>query len=167
MAAWQASFHIVPRERVAELFPGWFDPPFGPDYVETLPIEDATELDWWAFRQPPPDFRVALDHLAARSEGASSDVEWWGSEEGDRVDVFSANGRIESIYVRFDMRTPNGHFVEEIATLAARMSCDFVGHPGMLYEGSAAGLAVALRNSPALRFVEDPIGFLRTVRGDD
>ena len=166
MAVWQASFHMVPRERVAELFPGWFDPPFEPDYVTTLPSEDPTELDWWASRQPPADFRAALDRLLPRFSSWSPDLEWWGSEDKDRVDVFSEAGRIESVYIRFDMRAPNAKFVDGIATLAADMNCDFIGLPGMLYEGSAAGLAVALRNSPALRFVEDPIAFLSTVRRD-
>ena len=166
MAVWQASFDLVPRERVPELFPGWFDPPFGADYVEMLPTEDPTELDWWASRQPPLEFRHTLDQLMPRIANWSPEVERWGSEDGDRIDVFSANGRVESIYVRLDMRAPNQRFIEAIASLAERMACDFVAHPGMLYEGSLGGLAVALRNSPALRFVDDPIGFLDRVRGD-
>jgi hypothetical protein len=166
MAVWQASFDIVPRERVAELFPGWFDPPFEPDYVEILPSEEPEELDWWATRQPPADFRATLDRLAPRFSSWSPNLEWWGSEDGDRVDVFRDAGRVESVYVRFDMRAPNTTFIDGIANLAADMNCDFIGFPGMLYEGSTAGLAAALRNSPALRFVEDPIAFLATVRGD-
>ena len=167
MAVWQASFHMIPRERVAELFPEWFDPAFGPDCVETLPSEDPTELDWWTSRQPPADFRTTLDRLVPRLASWSPDLEWWGAEDGDRVDVFSEKGRIESIYVRFDMRTPNAAFIDGIIDLAARMNCDFVGVPRMLYEGSRAGLAAALRNSPALKFVEDPIAFLSAVRDND
>ena len=165
MAVWQASFDLVPRERVPELFPGWFDAPFEADYVEMLPAEDPTELDCWTARQPPTDFRDVLDRLVPRRSNWSPDVERWGSEDGDRVDVFSTNGRIESIYARFDMRAPNERFIAGIASLAVGMNCDFLGHPGMLYEGSRGGLAVALRNSPALRFVEDPMSFLSRVRG--
>jgi len=97
MAVWQASFHIVPHERVAELFPGWFEPPLDPDYVATLPTEDPSELDWWSSRHPPADFRANLDRLAPRLSSWSSQLQLWGSEDGDRVDVFLEGGRVESI----------------------------------------------------------------------
>ena len=164
MAIWQASFDVVPEERLAELFPGWFDAPFSPDYVEILPTDDASELDWWAARQPNADLRAALDRLAPRIRTWSSEVEWWGAEEGDRFDVYSDAGQVTHLYVRFDMRTPNPEFIAGVADLVVRMRCDFIGGGTMLYDGSAIGLAAGLRNSPALRFVKDPIAFLEQVR---
>jgi hypothetical protein len=165
MAAWQASFLLVPRERVAEVFPGRFDPPFDPDYVESLPTSDASELDWWTTtRQPPPGFRRALNRLGPRISTWSPDVEWWGTEDGDRFDVYSEGDRISTLYVRFDMRSPNQQFIGGVADIARKLACDFVGTDNMLYEGTPAGLAVGLRNSSALRFVRDPIAFLEEVR---
>lgn len=166
MAAWQATFHLVPHERVRQMLAAAYHPGFEPDYIKWLAPDEVRDFEWWREHQPPADFRGALDALAPRCPAWATDVEWWGSEDGDRFDVYCNDGRIADLVVRFDLRAPNEAFIVGVAEIAADLAADFVGDHGLLYEGSSVGLAVGLRNSAALRFVEDPLAFLARVRAD-
>lgn len=166
MAVWQATFLLVPHERVSQLFADWYDASFEPAYVESLPTENARDLAWWSERQPAGDLRRSLDALAPRIPSWASDVEWWGQEEGDRFDVYTTASRITELMVRFDLREPNETFIAGIADVAAELQADFVDEHNMLYEGTVVGLSVGLRNSAALRFVQDPLAFLARVRAE-
>ena len=165
MALWQADFYLVPHERLAELEPELYGPEWPREEFTWLPELEDRDVEWWATRQPPPGFREALDQLAPRASSWSPKLAVWGREDGDRIDVWQATGgdAVESILVRFDMRNPDEAFIAGVVGLAQDLGCDFLSEDNYLAAGDGPGLAVALRNSRALRFVKDPIAFLRRV----
>ena len=158
MATWQATVELVPRARAVALSA---EPVTG-EYLEWEP--DLADADWWVDAQPATWLSDRLNALASRAVSWASDLETWGNANGDRVDVWRDAGRIDSITVRFDMRAPDERFVLAIVALARDLGCLFYSQEHMLVDATPDALATLLRQSPALRFVRDPLAFLQRVR---
>ena len=164
MATWQASFLLIPHQRAVEYHSALFasKDPIETEVIEWWPELLDQEIDWWSKAQPVPGFREALDALAPRLPSWSPNVEWWGrAEDSDRFDVYTEDARVTELLARFDMREPDERFIQGIGDLASDLGCDFLGFDGCVVDGSPYGLSLGLRNSQALRFVRDPLGFLQ------
>jgi len=89
---------------------------------------------------------LGLDALPAWSK----QVERWGTEDGDRLDVVKGPQGIDEIRVRFDVRDIDVRFLERVAAFAARIDCVFVSCKGLVVP-LVSELEVAIRASPAAR----------------
>jgi hypothetical protein len=157
LAVWQFDSILVPHEALAERF--------GHDAL-TKPIgwlpEAERDHDWWADRQPPPGYLDGLDALLPRYD-ETVDCIRWGVEDGDRVDALLEEGRLEELLVRIDLRDPNQDFIAGITKFAAALRCDVLTLDGSVGEADAPTLATLIQASRAMRFVQDPVAFLRRV----
>src|SRR5688572_3634650 len=96
MAVWQVDFYLVPRRAVTAI-------------TDRTPAAlDAT--DWWATAAFPPDYRKRLATVAPLTPSSSTDLEMWGREDGNRVDVWSDGGRVRSVTARVDVRRLDSRF---------------------------------------------------------
>jgi hypothetical protein len=113
----------------------------------------------------PADFRERLDALLPRARSWRPDLEIWGEESGNRIDVWPATDRSggEAI-LRVDMRAYDHAWATRVfgEVLALGRALWPVWSDGPTI-GDPGELALALRGSPAFRFVEDPDAFLRRV----
>ena len=112
----------------------------------------------------PADYRTQLDRLAPRTPSWTPDLEWWGREDGDRVDIWSERGRPVEGLVRVDLRTPDATFVAGVIAFAAAAGFRLRSLDGVELEPSPGEVALALRGSRAFRFVEDPERYLNRLR---
>ena len=151
MAAWQADFVVVPKRALAA----------GPPLL-TADALDATP--WWAGGGLPADYRERLDATAPRAPSWSPDLEAWGTEDGNRVEVWSEAGRVTSVRARVDVRRPDAKFAAGLLTFVRAADAALVRADGWVTEPTAGGFGLALRGSAAWRFVQDPRAYLDRIR---
>ena len=96
MAAWQVDFYIIPRR--ALLSRGALD------------TSDLDTTPWWATHTLPPDYQRRLGAVASAGPSSSADVQTWGSEDGNRIDVWSEDSRVSAIMARVDVRRLDSKF---------------------------------------------------------
>lgn len=150
MATWQADFYVAPRRAVAE-FP-------------MLTGDIARETEWWFGTDLPPDYRQRIASLLAPAKSWSPDLETWGAEDGNRVDVWHDQGRVSTVLVRVDARARDVRCLRGIAGLTRQLGCVLVRADGYVAEPTPAALGEALAGSRAFRFVADPMAFLDRLR---
>ena len=106
------------------------------------------------------DYHARLDAVLPRGRSWSSDLEQWGTEDGHRIDVScDENGAVE-VFARFDMRAPDTRLWERFLTFVRAEGLEMRNAFGRRVEPTLGDFALALRGSPAFRFVEDPQAFL-------
>ena len=112
----------------------------------------------------PSDFRERLSRIAPSLASWASDLEMWGTEVGDRVDVWLENGLPSEARVRFDLRAPSEAFWLSIAQFAAAANTNLMTETGLPVPPRLAELAAALEGSRAARFIEDPARYFNRLR---
>ena len=128
MAAWQASFAIIPS------------------------------------REYPVNYREQLDAVAPRAPSWSAEVEIWGRDEGNRLDLYLDHGRPHDGLLRIDLRDPDPDFVRGALDFLAEAGCGLENEYGDWVEPNLGEFAVALRGSRAFRFVDDPVRYLNRLQ---
>ena len=154
MAVWQVDFYLVPRRAVAAI-------------TDRAPaVLHAT--DWWATAAFPSDYRKRLATVANLTQSSSTDIEMWGLEDGNRVDVWSAGGRVRSVMARIDVRRLDSRFGAALLAFVRAAGAVLVRRDGLVVEPVIRSYANALRTSDAWRFASDPAAFLASYsRSDD
>jgi hypothetical protein len=102
-----------------------------------------------------------LSAVLPRGRSRNNAIEQWGTEDGHRIDVLHDDDGTVEVFARFDMRVPDPALWERFL--------EFARAEGLLMEDAfgrriipvLGEFALALRGSPAFRFVEDPTAFLR------
>jgi hypothetical protein len=108
-----------------------------------------------------PDYRARLDHLAPRGRSWSAEIETWGAEDGNRLDVYLVNGAPSDGLLRLDLRNWDPAFTAGVLALLKAQRFTLEDGSGRLIEPVLGDVALAARGSPAFRFVEDPERFFR------
>src|SRR5260221_774114 len=146
MASWQVEFHLVPRRAL--------------DGGQSLTPAILEHTAWWTSATFPPDYRRRLSSVAELARSSSTDLERWGLEDGDRVDVWSVDGQVSRVTVSVDVRRLNSTFgaallafVRAAGALLVRNDCELVEPTIKAYPG-------ALRGSRSWRDFNDPMAVL-------
>ena len=113
----------------------------------------------------PADYRQRLSQMLPPGQSWHTDLDVWGVEDGDRVNVLMGGPEPPEVVARFDLRAWNPelyqrflHFVESINASVRNAET-----------GDAVPLSVeqftgALQQSRAARFVRDPRAYLESLR---
>jgi len=141
MAAWQVDFYIIPRR--ALLSRG------------TLDSSDLAATPWWATYVLPPDYQRRLGAVASVAPSSRANVQTWGSEDGNRVDVWSEDNRVSAIMARVDVRRLDSKFGAALLQFVRTADAVLVRSDGLVVEPTIAAYAGALRNSAAWKFAND------------
>jgi hypothetical protein len=145
MAAWQVDFYVVPRRALAsrgELRPAVLE-----------------EIDWSTTDSFPSDYRAWVAAIAAPVQSSSANLQTWGREDGNRVDVWSDAGRVTRVMARVDVRRLDSKFGAALLGFVRKVGAVLVRSDGLVVEPSIAAYAAALRGSAAWRFANDPAAF--------
>jgi hypothetical protein len=157
MAIWQFDLRLIPRQELPRISVG-------------VPIRvNPTLLD-----ENEPDFPFSLAQFDERVSGIlhkadswNGDLRRWGDEEGHRIDLWTARGKVNSIIARVDARSLTTTFLIELAALCRRFDMVFVNPiDGEVLPPSPRRLFDALNRSAAARFVADPETFLAELPAD-
>jgi hypothetical protein len=112
----------------------------------------------------PPDYAGRLDAVALRCRQLLPSTTTWGSEDGNRLDVFVKDGRPSEGLLRLDLRDWDAGFATSILALLREWSCGLVGPGERRVEPVLGDVALAARGSPAFRFVQDTEAFFRRLQ---
>lgn len=156
MAVWQVDFYIVPRSALAS----------GPQRLSAA-ILDATA--WWSAATFAPDYRTRLPSVAPVARSMIVPLESWGDEDGNRVDVWSENGRVRRAMARVDVRRLDSRFGAALLFFVQSANAVLVRTDGLVVAPTIASFAAALRSAPAWRYANDPAEFIagRMATDDD
>ena len=142
MAAWQVHFSIVPRRAFAA--------------ANAAKLRPSADTDWWAGEALPSDFRGKLAAVASPAPASNADVQTWGTEEGNRIDVTSVGGRAMTVTAQVDVRRLDARFGAMLLQFARTADAVLVRSDGLVVEPLVGAFAAALRSSQAWRYANDP-----------
>ena len=158
MAVWQVEFHIVPRRALGRALAA-------ASQSLTPPSLDATA--WWTGAALPHDYRTRLAGVALPTPASSADLETWGEAEGNRVDVWSDDGRVRSVTAQIDVRKLDSRFGASLLVFVRAAQAVLVRRDGLVVEPTINAYSAALRTSSAWRYASDPATWLAAQRDDD
>ena len=142
MAAWQVEFSIVPRRALAA--------------AGAAALRPSADTEWWAADALPAGYQGKLAAVASPASSPSANVQSWGPEDGNRLDVWSVDGRATKVTARVDVRKLDARFSAMVLQFARTAGAVLVRSDGLVVEPVVGAFAAALRNSAAWRFANDP-----------
>ena len=151
MATWQADFFLIPRAAL-------------PDGGTHLTREDARDGEWWVGVELPTNYREQISAFAPPAPSWSKDLEMFGVEDGNRIDLWREHSEVSTILVRVDLRAPDPAFIAGILEFAKSTAAVLVRADGTVVEPEEAKFSEALEGSSAVGFVTDPASFFRRLR---
>jgi len=151
MATWQFDLYLLPRSALQARFGA---------VPSTVDEETFGEGDWWLDQPSPIDLPSEVARLLPENQSWVKGLRTWGTEDGDRVDIYYENGKVVDVFLRLDLRQPSKQFIDGLIILAKRIDAMLMTDEGQLLEPTREQLAGSLEGSDAARFVADPIEFL-------
>jgi len=142
VAAWQVEFSIVPRRALAA--------------AGAAALRPSADTEWWAADALPAGYQGKLAAVASPASSPSANVQSWGPEDGNRLDVWSVDGRATKVTARVDVRKLDARFGAMVLQFARTAGAVLVRSDGLVVEPVVGAFAAALRNSAAWRFANDP-----------
>ena len=142
MAAWQVEFSIVPRRALAA--------------AGAAALRPSADTEWWAADALPAGYQGKLAAVAPLASSPSANVQSWGPEDGNRLDVWSVDGRATKVTARVDVRKLDARFGAMVLQFARTADAVLVRSDGLVVEPIVGAFAAALRNSATWRFANDP-----------
>ena len=142
MAAWQVDFSIIPRRALAA--------------ARAAKRVPAADDEWWAADALPSDYQGKLAAVASPVASASATRQSWGPDDGNRVDVWSVDGRVTMVTARVDVRRLDSKFGAMLLQFVRTANAVLVRGDGLVVEPLVGAFAAALRSSDAWRFANDP-----------
>jgi hypothetical protein len=153
MAAWQVDFYVIPRRALAS--------------HGAVDSSDLDARDWWGSHALPADYQKRLSAIASIAPSSSAELETWGSQDGNRIDVRSRDGRASAVVVRVDVRRLDSKFGAALLQFVRAADAVLVRSDGLVVQPQISAYAAALRGSEAWRFASDPAAYLKDYSDTD
>ena len=148
MAAWQVHFSIVPRRAFAA--------------ANAAKLRPSADADWWAGEALPSDFRGKLAAVASPAPSSKAEVQTWGTEDGNRIDVSTVDGRVTMVTARVDVRRLDSKFGAMLLQFARTADAVLIRSDGLVVEPLVGAFAAALRSSEAWKYANDPAAHFKS-----
>src|SRR5262249_11448891 len=120
----------------------------------TLP--QVMDTDWWSAERLPPGYTQQLAAIASPGSSPAAEHQTWGTEDGNRVDVWSENGKPTRMTARVDVRRLDARFGAMLLQFARGAAAVLVRGDGLAVEPLVGAFGAALRTSEAWRYATDP-----------
>jgi hypothetical protein len=142
MAVWQVEFAIVPRRVLA---------------VSTrVALSQLLDTDWWGTERLPVGYAQQLAAIAPLGSSGAAELQTWGEEDGNRIDVWFENGKPVRMRARVDVRRLDARFGAMLLQFARVADAVLVRRDGLVLEPLVGAFGAALRSSPAWKYATDP-----------
>ena len=116
---------------------------------------------WPDVFQPPSTCRSELGEILPYASPIIPSVAFWGDEVGNRIDVHYEQGQILFVSVRFDVRTFDVAFLEQVVALARRWEALLlIKDKRILLKPDVVALGTLVIRSGQVDFVAAPKAFL-------
>ena len=153
MAIWQVEFAIVPRRALAT--------------TPRVPIADVLDANWWSAERLPSGYSQQLAAIAPVGSSWTKELQTWGQEDGNRVDVWLENGKPVRMIARVDVRRLDAKFGAMLLQFARIADAVLVRRDGLVVEPLVGAFGTALRSSTAWQYASDPAAFLAAYSESD
>lgn len=117
MAIWQYDFSAVPRHAIAAVCGA---------VPAVLTLEQINKIETWKSSQPHKHFEADFNKWRPKLKSWAPDLQVWGDEESNRIDVVSQNGRVVEVEFRVELRAISNHFLEVLTNFARKSNCVLV-----------------------------------------
>ncbi|MEO7965265.1 MAG: hypothetical protein ABIT38_15265 [Gemmatimonadaceae bacterium] len=124
-------------------------------------------IEWGQVEAIPVDYQRQLAAVATPGRSLNADQQTWGVEDGNRIDVWSVEGRAMSVTARVDVRRLDSRFGALLLQFVRGANAVLVRRDGLVVEPIIGAFASALRSSAAWRFANDPAEFLAAHPNDE
>ena len=142
MAVWQVEFAIVPRRVLA---------------VRTrVALSQLLDNDWWGTERLPVGYTQQLAAIAPLGSSRAAELQTWGEEDGNRIDVWFENGKPARMTARVDVRRLDARFGAMLLQFARVADAVLVRRDGLVLEPLVGAFGAALRSSEAWKYATDP-----------
>ena len=121
-----------------------------------LPLEHDDGIDGVALQG-------RIEGILPRGRSWYPEVFIWGSEQGSDIQLSLENARVESLGIRFDLRTPDMQLFRAVFRLAEECGLVILDLARKCALPDLNGLIRAAAESDAAHFVLDPASFLAQV----
>ena len=145
MAVWQVEFAIVPRRVLAA--------------QPRASLPRVMDTEWWSSERLPAGYAQHLAAVALPGAPSSAEVQTWGEEDGNRVDVWFESGKPARMSARVDVRRLDARFGAMLLQFARVANAVLVRRDGLVVEPDVGAFGAALRSSEAWRYATDPAAY--------
>lgn len=149
MAIWQFDLFFVPRS-------------------SPLPVRTADGYDLPTLSEPAT--LQAYERLVQHMGQQRVVLDGWlmfGPENGSRMDLMYDESGGAELSVRVDAQCDSQAFCQFVCELARNLDCGLlIAETGQSLEPDSSAVAHALLNSRAVKYVNDPYGFLKSIKTD-
>lgn len=142
MAVWQVEFAIVPRRALAT--------------KPRVALSEIMNTGWWGAERLPAGYSQQLAALAPPAASSGTEVQTWGERDGNRVEVWSENGRPTRMTACVDVRRLDARFGAMLLQFARIADAVLVRRDGLVVEPLVGAFGGALRSSDAWTYANDP-----------
>jgi len=153
MADWQVEFAIVPRRALAA--------------KPRVSLADVIDTDWWSAEHLPAGYSQQLAAVAPAGTSSASERQMWGDEEGNRVDVWSENGKPVRMTARVDVRRLDAKFGAMLLQFTRIADAVLMRRDGLVVEPLVGAFGAALRSSDAWKYASDPASHFASYADSD
>ena len=145
MAVWQVEFAIVPKRALAT--------------TPRVPLPHVIDTDWWSTERLPSGYSQQLAAIAPAGSSSTPELQTWGQEDGNRVDIWFENGKAARMIARVDVRRLDAKFGAMLLQFARIADAVLVRRDGLVVEPLVGAFGAALRTSPAWQYATDPAAY--------
>jgi hypothetical protein len=142
MAVWQVEFAIVPRRALAT--------------KPRVALPRIMDTDWWSGEHLPFEYSKQLAAVAPSGASSAAELQTWGTEDGNRIDLWSENGKPVRMSARIDVRRLDAKFGAMLIQFARVANAVLVRRDGLVVEPLVGALGAALRSSEAWQYAKGP-----------
>ena len=153
MAVWQVEFAIVPRRALAA--------------QPRVALPQVMDTDWWSTVRLPSGYAQQLAAIAPLGTSLAPELQTWGEADGNRVDVWSENGKATRIAARVDVRRLDTRFGAMLLQFARIADAVLVRRDGVVVEPLVGAFGAALRSSAAWQYATDPAAYFASYSEPD
>jgi len=125
------------------------------------------DTDWWSTERLPAAYAQQLAAIASPGSSGTAELQTWGEEDGNRVDVWSENGKATRMIARVDVRRLNTRFSAMLLQFARVAGGVLVRRDGLVVEPLVGAFGAALRSSEAWRYATDPAAYFASYSEPD
>ena len=154
MATWQFDIHLLPKAGALKHAQG--------DHIR---IDEVDSEEWWRGTDKSA-LRIDLSELLSSAPSWHDDIERWGTEDGDRIELMSDGLLIVDVFIRIDVREISYKFLVQLLEFFRRNSLLLIAEGGAILEPRISDLIAAIRWSTSFRFVSNPTEFLQRLEDE-
>ena len=117
------------------------------------------DTDWWSTDRFPAAYSQQLAAIASPGSSSTAELQTWGAEDGNRVEVWSENGKPVRMCARVDVRRLDTRFSAMLLQFVRGAGAVLVRRDGRVVEPLVGAFGAALRSSEAWRYASDPAAY--------